>query len=164
MIKNILCALFRLHPRDEYEELERENRKLRYKQWEQTRECAAWSKRVDDALYDQRDYFKPLLMERGRRVFGNLKQSKPRIVTASPTIVPTANVLLQPGPRGGVIAKVYVVPTKLDLQCLHLALYGGELWGGWQEKNIIVTYKGLNVLYERQCGPVEQAKEEHNKC
>lgn len=65
---------------------------------------------------------KPLVLERGRRIFESLKDAKPRtiLVPIDLDISDHAQVL-KPTP-GGQLVKAYVVDNLLDLQCLEVAM------------------------------------------
>lgn len=98
----------------------------------------------------------PVLAERGRRVFGNLKQSLPKTVNTLDENMPSHLILLEPAPggNGGVIGRAYIVDNLLDLQCLHLALYGSMTDEGWVE-DPWVMYKGIPVLHAGQASEVK---------
>ena len=80
-----------------------------------------------EALLEDQDniilQLEPIMKERGRRVFGNLKQSKPSPVVIEVYPLETAAVVLSPVP-GGHLVKAYIVESKLDFTCLKMALDG----------------------------------------
>ena len=80
--------------------------------------------RYDGLLEEQDDIIlqlEPIMKERGRRVFGNLKQSKPRAIVIEEYPLETSAVVLSPVP-GGHLVKAYIVESRLDFTCLKMAL------------------------------------------
>jgi len=97
-------------------------------------------------IENQRIKFLPALAERGRRVLGNLKQSKPRQVKTPLHMTAPHNVLAYPVAGSRALTQAYVVPTQLDKQCLACAMMGGKDW----HKNPMPIYKGISVITEEE--------------
>lgn len=93
-------------------------------------------------------YFAPVLAERGRRVLGNLKQTKPRTVRCDKDLIPEHKTIMEPVEGGGCIGEAYVVDSMLDLQCLYLALSGGRAASWTEEPDVLI--KGTSVICEKE--------------
>lgn len=93
-------------------------KELAFKQEALDKNLGGLGRNIDDLLAS----LEPILLERGRRVFGNLKQSKPKTVLVEVENLPyDATMVLSPAP-GGHLIRAYVVESIVDIRCLSMAL------------------------------------------
>jgi hypothetical protein len=153
IIRMLVAVVFRCELKEDVNEVVYQN----YKKDQEISDLKRAARTIplvkEKAEYDQLNKFLPILAERGRRVFGNLKQMKPKTVRCAGHLVGVTNTLLEPAQGGGCFAKVYVVDTKLDLQCLHLVLFDSSGTTGWTDYPDVI-YKGLPVLHGEQVSEV----------
>lgn len=119
--------------------------KLRYK-------CSELEQRLEQAYAEgdyifqqleiQREQFMPALAERGRRLIGYLKMAKPQQVKCPLHMTAQHNVLAYPVEDMNALTMAYVVDTKLDKQCIGLAMTGGKHW----KEDVMPIYKGISIL------------------
>lgn len=89
----------------------------------------------------------PVLLERGRRVFGNLKQMKPKatfIPDEYDHLVPSSAVIIDPVP-GGMMANAFILDSRLDARCLQMALGFSK---DNKDKAYLSTYSGKGIVYK----------------
>jgi len=93
------------------------------------------------------DSLKPILLARGRRVFGNLKKSQPKTVLVEDiTWEPIQSIVLCPAP-GGQLVSAYVVDTEVDKRCLRMAIsYSKDGGGADFYDNTDIVINGVPVI------------------